>query len=131
MSFGIAVFDANSVQTLGMDDFTIQKLAVMTIPASRVGPTSGSRTDYILMDVPCYDPATCFVIITPKAYAGYGQPGYPDAWGYTPTYKDLGGTRIAIFTYVNRRKPAGVGNNYTNEWVQHVVESVVEVVKVQ
>jgi hypothetical protein len=130
MSFGIAVLDAAGVQTLGMDDFTIQKLAVMTIPASKAGPTTGARTDYILMDVPGYDPSTCLVIITPKVYASYNQPGYPDSWGYTPTYKDLGGTQIAIYTYANRRNPTGIGNNYTNQWVEHVVESVVEVVKV-
>lgn len=127
--YGVRVRDANDVQTLGMEDFTILKLAVMTIPASHTSG-KGTRTDYILMDVPGYDPAKCFVMITPKQYASYGQPGYPDEWGYVPTYKDLGGTKIGIFTYVNRRRATGVNNNYSDEWVEHPVESVVEVVRV-
>ncbi|WP_439851162.1 hypothetical protein ACTACG_07435 [Pseudomonas syringae] len=127
--YGVRVRDANSVQTLGMEDFTIRKLAVMTIAASRKSGT-GVREDYILIDVPGYDPSKGFVMITPKQYAAYGQPGNPDAWGYVPTYKDLGGTQIAIFTYVNRRRATGVGGNYSDEWVEHVVESVVEIVRV-
>ncbi|KPY96960.1 hypothetical protein ALP50_200203 [Pseudomonas syringae pv. spinaceae] len=127
--YGVMVRDANGVQTLGMEDFTIRKLAVMTIPASHTSG-KGTRTDYILMDVPGYDPAKCFVMITPKQYASYGQPGYPDEWGYVPTYKDLGGAKIGIFTYVNRRRATGVNNNYSDEWVEHPVESVVEVVRV-
>lgn len=130
MSFGIAVFDSGGIQTLGMEDFTIQKLASRVIPASRTSG-SGVRSDYILMDVPGYSPDTCFVIITPRAYAAYSQPGYPDAWGYAPTYKDLGGTQIGIFTYVNYRIPTGVGSNYKDSWSEHVVESIVEVVKVK
>jgi len=129
MSFGMTVFDANGVQTLGIEDFTIQKLAQMVLPESRTGG-SGTRSDYILMDVPGYNPSTCFVIITPRKYAGYNQPGRPDLWGYVPTYKDLGGSLIGIFTYVNRRRPTGYRDNYVDEWVSHTVECVVEVVKV-
>jgi hypothetical protein len=129
MSFGMAVFDANGVQTLGMEDFTIEKLAQMNLPAMR-NMGNGIRSDYILMDVPGYNPATCFVVITPRVYAGYSQPGYPDLWGYVPTYKDLGGTQIGIFTYVNRRRPTGYHNNYVDEWNEHTVECVVEVVRV-
>lgn len=129
MDYGIEVFDANAVRTLGMNDFTIQKLAELLIPASQTSGT-GTRSDYILMDVPDYDPAKGFVTITPRAYASYSQPGYPDAWGYVPVYKDLGGTKIAIYTYVNRRRPTGVGGNYSDEWVAHNVECVVEVLRV-
>jgi hypothetical protein len=129
MNFGMTVFDAIGVQTLGVEDFTIQKLAQMVLPANRAGG-AGVKSDYILMDVPGYDPSTCFVTITPKAYAGYNQPGYPDLWGYVPTYKDLGGTRIGIYTYVNRRRPTGYHDNYVDEWVSHTVECVVEVMRV-
>ncbi|KGS15126.1 hypothetical protein ALO43_101237 [Pseudomonas tremae] len=127
--YGVRVRDASNVQTLGMEDFTIRKLASMVIPASRTSG-EGIRSDYILMDVPNYDPAKCFVLITPRQYASYGQPGNPDAWGYVPTYKDLGGTSIGIFTYVNRRRPTGVGGRFRDEWIEHAVESVVEVVRV-
>jgi len=130
MTHGLAIFDKGGALTLGMDDFTIQKLASLTIPASRA-KGRGVRTDYVLMDVPGYDPSTCFVIITPKAYASYPQPGYPDTWGYTPTYRDLGGTQIGIFTYANYKNPTGIGNDYRDEWAEHVVESVVEVVRVK
>lgn len=34
MEHGLNVFDANGVKTLGMEDFTLQKLAVMIIPAA-------------------------------------------------------------------------------------------------
>jgi hypothetical protein len=129
MSYGMAVFDSNGVQTLGMEDFTIEKLAQMYLPAVRT-MGNGIRSDYIVMDVPGYNPATCFVVITPRVYAGYSQPGRPDSWGYVPTYKDLGGTQIGIFTYVNRRRPTGYHDNYVDEWTEHTVECVVEVVRV-
>jgi hypothetical protein len=76
MDFGLSVFDANGIKTLGMEDFTLQKLAVMIVPAAR-GGGQGNNYEYIIMDVPGYDPATCFVTITPKVYAPYDQPGTP------------------------------------------------------
>lgn len=112
-----------------MEDFTLQKLAHMIIPAERASG-EGSRSDHILMDVPGYDPARCFVMITPRVYAGYPQPGHPDSWGYVPTYQDLGGTRIGIYTYVNRKRPTGVGGRYADEWISHIVECSVEVLRV-
>lgn len=129
MTFGLAIFDAHGRQTLGMEDFTIQKLAQRVIPGER-SKGNGVRTDLIVMDVPGYDPARCFVMITPRVYAGYSQPGSPDAWGYAPTYRDLGGSRIGICTYVNRRRHTGVGDNYADEWLVHTVECVVEVLRV-
>lgn len=78
MSYGLNVFDANGAQTLGMSDFTLQKLAVMNIPAMS-SSGKGVRSDYIIMDVPGYDPSTCYVVITPAIYSS-GQPGYPDSW---------------------------------------------------
>lgn len=130
MEYGFWVFDKNEVQTLGMEDFTLQKLAVMIVPAA-TGGGRGSNYEYILMDVPGYDPATCFVTITPKVYAPYDQPGYPDTWGGLPTYTNLGGTRIAIYTQINYREPDGGGGGKNREmWTRNVVESVVEVVKV-
>jgi hypothetical protein len=127
MNFGLNVFDANGVQTLGMEDFTIQKLAQMVLPATRAGG-QGVNSSYILMDVPGYDPATCFVTITPKVY---GPPqSQIGQWGVLPTYKDLGGTKIGIITYVNYRKPTGFQGNYTDLWAANIVECVIEVVKV-
>ena len=35
MTYGLEVLDAKGVQTLGMEDFTLQRLATMTIPANR------------------------------------------------------------------------------------------------
>ncbi|WP_434771281.1 hypothetical protein [Pseudomonas entomophila] len=130
MSFyGIEVRDGQNRQILSMDDFTIQKLAVMFLPAvDAVG--KGVRSDYILMDVPGYDPANGFVLITPKAYAPMEQNG-GDSWGVVPTYRELGGSRIAIYTYVNRRRPTGVGNDYIEEWTENICETVVEVVRVR
>ncbi|MBD8187826.1 hypothetical protein IFU20_16700 [Pseudomonas viridiflava] len=129
LEFGLNVFDGNATQTLGMGDFTLQRLAHMIVPAERASGV-GVRNDFILMDVPGYDPARCFVMITPRAYASYPQPGHPDAWGYAPTYYDLGGSRIGIYTYVNRKRPTGVGNNYADEWISHTVECSVEVLRV-
>ena len=128
MSFGLTVWDGNGVQTLGMEDFTLQRLAIMTLPAKN-SAGQGVNSSYILMDVAGYDPATCLVLITPKVYASYPQPGYPDNWGVTPTYIDLGGTKIGIITYVNRREPKGDGD-FLDRWIERTVESVVEVVRV-
>ncbi|KJK19041.1 hypothetical protein UB48_04560 [Pseudomonas sp. 2(2015)] len=127
--YGMSVRDANEVETLGMSDFTLSKLAQVIIPASN-STDQGLRSDYIELDVPGYDPATCFVTIVPRVYAQYEQPGYFDGWGCVPVYRDLGGTKIAIYTYTNRRFATGVGGNYRDEWISAVVESVVEVVKV-
>ena len=128
MSFGIRVFDGNGVETLGMDDFTIQRLAIMTIPASRSGGL-GVRGDYILINVDGYDPATCFVTITPKAYSPYPQGAGQAYWGCVPTYKDLGGTQIGIITYGNYFEVDYKGD-WIFKWKSEVVESVVEVVRV-
>ncbi|MRF40134.1 MULTISPECIES: hypothetical protein [unclassified Pseudomonas] len=127
--YGIRVSNSNGVEVFGMGDFTLQKMASMILPGRPRTYGDGVRRDYILMDVPGYDPATCFVMITPRAYAGYAQPGYPDNWGYLPTYKNLGGTLIGIYTYVNYRQPTNVGSNYRDKWVEHTVECVVEAVR--
>lgn len=126
--YGFEERDEMNRVTLSMDDFTLFKLASMQIPASS-NYGLGVRTDYILMDVPGYDPSNCFVLITPSQYAPYEQPGYDDGWGMIPTYRELGGTRIAIYTYVNRRRPTGVGNNYQDEWWENVCASTIEAVR--
>ncbi len=111
-----------------MDDFTLFKLAQMQVPAYNTRGY-GYRTDYLLMDVPGYDPSNCFVLITPSVYAPYEQKGYSDSWGMIPTYKELGGTKIAIYTYVNRREPTGVSGNYRDAWVQNTCPSTIEAVR--
>jgi len=127
MSFGINVWSENGSLTLDMGDFTLQKLAVMVLPANPSGGTvrPAPRNDYILMDVIGYDPSTCFVMITPRNYstgAAFGR-------SVIPTYKDLGGTQIAIYTYANYRAPNGTGK-WLERWVESTVECVIEVVKV-
>ncbi len=127
MSFGINVWSASGSLTLDMGDFTLQKLAVMVLPAN---PSSGvvrppPRTDYILMDVAGYNPSTCFVTITPRYYstgAAFGS-------SVIPTYKDLGGTQIAIYTYANFRAPNGSGG-WLERSLESTVECVIEVVRV-
>ena len=109
---------------MDMGDFTLQKLAVMTLPA-KSSSGSGVRSDYILMDVPGYDPSTCFVTITPRYYNTGSQFGR----SVIPTYRDLGGTQIAIITYVNYRMPNGTGG-WIDQWVESTVECVIEVVRV-
>ncbi len=128
--YGVRVSNSNGVEVFGMSDFTLQKMASMILPARSKTYGSGVRSDYILMDVPNYDPEKCFVMITPRVYAGYDQPGRPDAWGYLPTYKNLGGARIGIVTYVNYREATNVGGDYRDRWVDHTVECTVEVVRV-
>lgn len=128
MIYGLEVLDAKGVQTLGMEDFTIQRLATLTIPASRSGGL-GIRGDYILINVDGYDPATCFVTITPKAYSPYPQGAGQAYWGCVPTYKDLGGTQIGIITYGNYFEVDYKGD-WIFKWKSEVVESVVEVVRV-
>lgn len=127
--YGIRVSNSNGVEVFGMGDFTLQKMASMILPERPRTYGDGVRRDYILMDVPGYDPSTCFVMITPRVYAGYAQTGRPDNWGYLPTYKNLGGARIGIYTYVNYRMPTNVGNDYRDKWVEHTVECVVEAVR--
>lgn len=127
MSFGLNVWDQNGVVSLEMSDFTLQKLSVTILPAnpSGNGARPAPRTDYILLDVPGYDPSTCFVTITPRYYntgALFGR-------SVIPTYRDLGGTKIGIVPYVNYRAPTGTGN-WTERWVESTVECVIEVVKV-
>lgn len=130
--YGVEIRNANGVPTFGMQDFTIQKLAMMEIPATEGTRKSGkgTRSDYISWSVPGYDPSTCFVLITPKYYAGYPQSGQVDSWGYLPTYRNLGGTQIGIFTYCNRRWPTGVGGDYQDEWIEHTAACILEAVRV-
>ncbi|MGN8276752.1 hypothetical protein [Pseudomonas sp. SMN5] len=127
MSFGINVWNESGALALGMDDFTLQKLAVMILPANPSGGIvrPAPRSDYILMDVAGYSPETCFVTITPRYYntgALFGR-------SVIPTYKDLGGTQIAIYSYVNYRRPNGTGG-WLESWVESTVECVIEVVRV-
>lgn len=129
--YGVEINNANGIQTLGMDDFTIQRLATMEIPATEGTRKNGrgTRSDYILWNVPGYDPAKCFLLITPKYYAGYPQNGQISSWGYLPTYRNLGGTQVALFSYVNRRWPNGSGG-YIDEWIEHTAHCVIEAVRV-
>ncbi|QLG94963.1 hypothetical protein HZF02_24835 [Pseudomonas yamanorum] len=125
--YGLNIFDGKSVKTLGMDDFTIEKLASKVIPAINAGG-GGIRYDYdIVMEVAGYDSERCFVVITPKLYAGYDQ-YISDNWPFLPTYKDLGGTKIGVRTWLNY----GVydGHRYKYAWMSRTVECVVEVVRV-
>lgn len=127
MSFGINVWNESAALTLDMGDFTLQKLAVMVLPANPSGTVVrlAPRSDYILMDVVGYNSSTCYVTITPRYYntgAAFGR-------SVIPTYKDLSGTQIAIYTYVNYRAPNGSGG-WIERWVESTVECVIEVVKV-
>lgn len=128
--YGVRIRNENGVQTLGMEDFTIHRLATMEIPAAKSGG-NGTRTDFITWDVPGYDPAKCFLLITPKYYAGYPQDGKTSGWGFLPTYRNLGGTQVAIFVYVNRRRQTGVGSDpWRDEWIQNTAHCIVEAVRV-
>lgn len=127
MSFGINVWNGSGALTLEMGDFTLQKLAVMVLPANPSGGVvrPAPRSDYILMDVLGYNSATCFVTITPRNYntgASFGR-------SVVPTYRDLGGTQIAIIPYANYRAPNGTGG-WLESSVENTVECVIEVVKV-
>lgn len=128
MTHGVAVWDGKGVQTLGMDDFTIQRLAMFDIPASR-GSGAGVRGDYITFDIPGYNPDTCFVTITPKVYSPYPQGQSQAYWGLVPTYRDIGGSQIGIITYCNYYEIDWRGK-WVFKWESAVVESVVEVVRV-
>lgn len=127
MSFGINVWSGSGALTLDMSDFTLQKLAVMVLPANPSGGVAkpAPRSDYIMMDVIGYNPANCFVTITPRYYgtgAAFGR-------SVIPTYRDLGGTQIAIIPYANYRSPNGSGG-WSERTVESTVECVIEVVKV-
>jgi len=126
--YGHRVRDENGVETFGPDDFTLSTLAKFSIPAQSTGGTGVNYSPSFVFDVPGYDPNKCFVLITPLAYAGYAQPGYPDSWPMLPSYKDLGGTQIGIYCYVNRREPTGTGN-YLDRWYAKTVASNIEVVR--
>lgn len=125
--YGVDIRNANNVQTLGMQDFTISRIGTMEIPASGYLYGSGIRTDYITWTIPGYDPANCFVLITPKVYLPDPQDGRSAPM--LPTYRNLGGGSIAIYTYVNRRRPTGVGGNYQDEWVSNSVGCILEAIR--
>lgn len=127
MSFGLNIFDEKGVQTFGMDDFTLQLLYSIVLPASNLNGI-GRRSDYMTIDVPGYDPSTGVVVITPTKYANYEQGAGQPAWGFLPTYRDLGGTSIALYLYVNYGTPdGGGGGKYREIWKQFTVECTVEV----
>lgn len=128
MSFGIQVFDENEVETLGMDDFTLQRLAIMKLQGFH-SSGNGTRSDYITMDVAGYDPAKCFVLITPQRYAPYPQGASQSYWGCIPTYVDLGGTRIGIITYSNLKNWNASASRFSYSWISQMVESTIEVVR--
>lgn len=130
MGFGVSVYDKKGVQTFGMQDFTLQLLYSTVLPATNSGaiPTKGARTDYMIIDAPGYDPATGVVIITPNFYANYEQGPGAKQWGVLPTYKDLGGSKVAIYTYVNYMIPdGGGGGKYVSVWSELTVECTIEV----
>lgn len=127
--YGVEIRNASNVQTLGMQDFTISRIGSMEIPSSGGQTTgSGTRSDYITWTIPGYDPANCFVLITPKVYLQDPQSG-SGSYPMLPTYRNLGGSSVAIYTYVNRRRPTGVGNNYVDEWVANTVNCVLEAIR--
>lgn len=127
--YGHRVRDGSGVEIFGPDDFTLSTLAKFILPAQSGNGTGVLTAPTFMSDVTGYDPAKCFVLISPLAYAGYPQPGYPDGWPMLPTYKDLGGTQIGIYCYVNRREPTGVGSNYTARWYLKTVACNVEIVR--
>lgn len=129
MTYGIGVWDKNGVQTLSMDDFTIRRLYSGVIAAQPKAGGVNFRSDYIVINIPGYNPATCFVTITPRAYAGVDQvPQNENTWPSVPTYVDLGGSSIGICTWTNY----GVydGNRWKYFWKAFSVECTVEVVRV-
>lgn len=101
MSYGIRVNDADGLQILGMEDFTLRKIYEAEIPALvESSPTdfnSYVRTDTLNFTIPGYNPAKCFVVITPKTYVQTEQ-GNPTP--LTPYYKDLGGETIGVVRYL-------------------------------
>lgn len=129
MSYGLRIYDSSGGINLDTDDFTMRRLARMELPAQGWTGGSGTRSSYISWTVPGYDPATCFILITPKTYASYNQ-GY-DAPSYPvlPTYAELGGEQIAIYTYVNYRASTGTGD-WIDRWKSYTVACVIDAVKV-
>ncbi|WP_422421418.1 hypothetical protein [Pseudomonas sp. GZD-222] len=132
MIYGVEIRSEINIATLDMTDFTLSKIASMDIPATSGGMKSGkgTRTDYITWNIPGYEPGKCFLILTPKVYAGNPQNGQISDWGVLPTYRELGGSSIAIYTYCNRRRPTGVGSNYIDEWIERACATVIEAVRV-
>lgn len=128
MAFGLEIYNESGVQTLGMGDFTIEKIFQATVP-KRTGGGSGHLNSPVVFSVPGYNPSTCFVIITPLVYAGYDQPGYDDNFGMTPYYTDLGGTSIGIIDYCNYYL-MDFNGNYNPVHTFGGVASQIEVVRV-
>lgn len=128
-TYGVEIRNASNVPTLTMQDFTISRIATMDIAGSGgIQYGSGTRTDYISWTIPGYDPANCFILITPKVYSNGPSDGnttYP----MLPTYKNLGGNVVAIYTYVNYRQPTGVGNDYTDRWINCNVACTLEAIR--
>ncbi len=95
MSYGIEIYDENGVRTLGMADFTYTKIWEQDIP----GVSENGSTAPYNVTVPGYDPNTCVVMFTPKAYLTGGQSaggqlsGGP---GFVPVYRNAGGEVISV-----------------------------------
>lgn len=103
MSYGIEIFDENGIRTLGMADFTYRKIFEASVPGISDSWTFNRyiNSPYVL-NVPGYDPSTCFVFIAPTGYYGGAQSdGSVSNQLMTPTYRDLGGEQIGIIRFAN------------------------------
>ncbi len=109
MSYGIEIYDENGVRTLGMADFTYTKIWEEDIPGvAETGPVAPYN-----VTVPGYDPATCVVMFTPKAYVTGAQDGNETkaGAGCVPVYRNAGGEVVSV---IRRARGAyQVGTNPT------------------
>lgn len=129
MSFGIIVNDANGVQILGMEDFTLRKIYETTFPATGVSAwTLGVKSDYDVLSIPGYSASTCFVVITPLTYYTTDQSQAENPM-YTPTYVDLGGETIGIVRYIQDTWYDISNQRFRDRWRWCAIDSIVEVYK--
>lgn len=91
MSYGIEIYDSSGNRTLGMQDFTYNKIFELYIPAA------GSDTSPYVVNVPGFVDSECVVLFTPATYTQGEQPGFLQGdSGIVPVYYSAGGTLVAV-----------------------------------
>lgn len=91
MSYGIEIFDSDGNRTLGMEDFTYNKIFEVVIPRA-----SESDTSSYIVDVPGFVDSECIIVFTPLTYSQGEQSGGADGIGFVPVYYSAGGTLVAV-----------------------------------
>ena len=125
MPQGMQIWNEDGEITLDTQDYTFTKIAELIIPGLLQGWTNGNQTEQYVVNIPDYDPETCFILISPTEYVQGEQP-YPVAGKFLPYYRDLGGESVAFIRYSLVRR----GTDQTRAYFYDTQDAIAEVFKV-